>query len=87
MFTSCGWFFEDFDRIEPRNVVTYAAQAVWWTRLATQTNLTPQAQALFAQVKSWRSGLRADTIFNSHMERLRFSQMTFPFMESESERY
>ena len=87
MFTSCGWFFDDFDRIEPRNVVTYAAQAVWWTHLATGADLKPKAQALFAQVKSWRSGLRADTIFNSHMERLRFSQMTFPFMESESERY
>jgi hypothetical protein len=87
MFTSCGWFFDDFDRIEPRNVVTYAAQAIWWTNLASGVDLKPKARALFAQVKSWRSGLRADTIFNSHMERLRFSQMTFPFMESESERY
>jgi alpha-amylase/alpha-mannosidase (GH57 family) len=23
MFTSCGWFFDDFDRIEPRNNVAY----------------------------------------------------------------
>jgi hypothetical protein len=28
IFTSCGWFFDDFSRIEPRNNVAYAAQAV-----------------------------------------------------------
>jgi alpha-amylase/alpha-mannosidase (GH57 family) len=28
MFTSCGWFFEEFDRIEPRNNLKYAAQAL-----------------------------------------------------------
>ncbi|HAL17809.1 MAG TPA: glycoside hydrolase [Anaerolineaceae bacterium] len=87
MFTSCGWFFDDFDRIEPRNVVTYAAQAVWWTKMAAGADLISEAQALFAKTKSWRSGLRADTVFAAHIERLRFSQMAFPFMEEESERY
>ncbi len=28
MFTSCGWFFEDFHRIEPQNNIAYAANAV-----------------------------------------------------------
>ncbi len=32
MFTSCGWFFDDFDRIEPRNNVKYAAQAICLTQ-------------------------------------------------------
>jgi hypothetical protein len=86
MFTSCGWFFDDFDRIEPRNVVTYASQAVWWTKMAVGRDLILQAQTLLAQVKSWQSGLRADTVFNRHIERLRFSQMSFPFMEEENER-
>jgi len=86
MFTSCGWFFDDFDRIEPRNVVTYAAQAVWWTKMAVGKDLTETAQSLFGNVKSWRSGLRADTIFNNHIDRLRYSQLAFPFMEGESER-
>ena len=39
MFTSCGWFFDDFDRIEPKNNVAYAAQAVRLARLATGVDL------------------------------------------------
>jgi hypothetical protein len=34
MFTSCGWYFDDFGRIEPKNNVAYAAQAVRLTRPA-----------------------------------------------------
>ena len=26
MFTSCGWFFDELNRIEPRNNIGYAAQ-------------------------------------------------------------
>ena len=40
VFTSCGWFFDDFGRIEPQNNVAYAAQAVWLTYLATGVDLT-----------------------------------------------
>jgi hypothetical protein len=39
MYTSCGWFFEDFDRIEPRNNLTYAAQASRLAYLATGVDL------------------------------------------------
>ncbi|MHB0923242.1 MAG: DUF3536 domain-containing protein [Bellilinea sp.] len=87
MFTSCGWFFEDFDRIEPKNVVIYAAQAVWWSKLATGVDLTGEAGKLFSRVHSWRNGANADRIFFDHIDRLRYGQMTFPFMENESERY
>ena len=80
MFTSCGWFFEDFDRIEPKNVVIYAAQAIWWARQATGVDLTDEAQRLFARVQSWRSGLTADRVFTAHIESLRYSQMTLPFL-------
>jgi hypothetical protein len=69
MFTSCGWFFDDFDRIEPRNNVAYAAQAVWLTNLATGVNLESQALSLLKAVKSWRSGLRADMVFSHHLQR------------------
>ena len=55
--------------------------------MAAGADLISEAQALFAKTKSWRSGLRADTVFAAHIERLRFSQMAFPFMEEESERY
>jgi hypothetical protein len=74
MFTSCGWFFDDFDRIEPRNNVAYAAQAVWLTKMATGVDLTQPAINHLHQVKSWRSGLHADVVFLHHMLRARNSQ-------------
>ncbi|GAP15043.1 alpha-amylase/alpha-mannosidase [Longilinea arvoryzae] len=63
MFTSCGWFFEDFDRIEPRNNVAYAAQAAWWTLLASGEDLTEGMLDRLHAVTSCRSGLCADIIF------------------------
>jgi alpha-amylase/alpha-mannosidase (GH57 family) len=69
MFTSCGWFFDDFDRIEPRNNVAYAAQAVWLTRLATGKDLSSLAQVELAKVRSWRSGLKGDSVFRKYMHR------------------
>ncbi|HEY7779841.1 MAG TPA: DUF3536 domain-containing protein [Ktedonobacterales bacterium] len=35
MYTSCGFFFEDLDRIEPRNNLAYAAMAIRLTERAT----------------------------------------------------
>jgi len=81
MFTSCGWFFEDFDRIEPRKNVVYAAQAVWCTRLATGEDLLPQARQWLSMVRSWRSGLSADMVFNGQIDRVRYEQLSFPFIQ------
>jgi hypothetical protein len=69
MFTSCGWFFEDFDRIEPKNNVAYAARAVGLTRAATGTNLAPLASEALRHVVSPRSGLRGDQVFAQHAQR------------------
>lgn len=69
MFTSCGWFFEDFDRIEPRNVVAYAAQAVWLTYLVSRKDLTLRARELFSTVRSWRTGLHGDRVFDERLAR------------------
>jgi len=70
MFTSCAWFFDDFDRIEPRNNVAYAAAAVWLTEKATGIQFPNEHLALLQNVKSWRSGLTADLVFNHHKARL-----------------
>lgn len=67
MFTSCGWFFEDFDRIEPRNNVAYAAQAVNLVRQATGIDLETYALADLDRVISQRSGLRASQVFSAHL--------------------
>jgi alpha-amylase/alpha-mannosidase (GH57 family) len=76
MFTSCGWFFDDFDRIEPRNNVAYAAQAVWLTKLAVGVDLSKKALKWLKKVKSWRSGLSADVVFNHHLQRARTVEKT-----------
>jgi alpha-amylase/alpha-mannosidase (GH57 family) len=64
MFTSCGWFFDEFDRIEPKNNVAYAAQAVWLTNKATGIDLTGQALRFLENVKSQRNGLKGEGVFN-----------------------
>ncbi len=69
MFTSCGWFFEDFDRIEPRNNVAYAAQAVRLVKRATGVDLESQAMQALRGVISPKSGLRADRVFQDHLRR------------------
>lgn len=69
MFTSCGWFFDDFDRIEPRNNIAYAAHAVLLTEMAVEEDLTQDALAALNSVTSWRSGLCADEVFRRHLQR------------------
>ncbi len=87
MFASDGWFFDDFDRLEPRKNVIYAAQAVWWTRLATGVDLIPQSRRWLSLVRSWRSGLSGEMVFNAQIDRVRYEQLSFPFIRTEEERY
>jgi hypothetical protein len=69
MFTSCGWFFDDFDRIEPKNNVAYAAQAVWLARLATGVDLESDTIPYLTRVKSSHSKISADYVFQKHLRR------------------
>jgi alpha-amylase/alpha-mannosidase (GH57 family) len=69
MYTSCGWYFDDFSRIEPKNNVAYAAQAVWLTRFATGIDLAPQTAADLSHVISQRTGTRGDRFFRRQMQR------------------
>lgn len=68
MYTSCGWFFEDFDRIEPQNNVRYAAQAAWWGYLATGVDLSRETAVALAEVRSQRSAVTAADVFTRHYE-------------------
>ena len=69
MFTSCGWFFDDFDRIEPRNNIAYAAHAVWLIKRCTQIDLAPQITPHLEKVKSWSTGITAASVFFDAMQR------------------
>lgn len=69
MFTSCGWFFDNFERIEPRNNIAYAARAVWLTYLGTGVDLSQQSLDWLKLVKSSSTGINGSDIFNYHFER------------------
>jgi alpha-amylase/alpha-mannosidase (GH57 family) len=73
MMASCGWFFDDFDRIEPRNNVAYAAQATWLTSMACGVDLVQQVLPSFKPVKSSRTGLTADAVFAYYLGRAQAS--------------
>ena len=85
MFTSCGWFFEHFHRIEPQNNVAYAAQAVWLTEQATGVELKTTAMEVFKQVKDGRTGLRGDTVFAERYNRSKdFSESAVSYFNPSS---
>ena len=69
MYTSCGWYFEDFDRIEPRNNVAYAAQAVFLAKKATGDDLSKNYFHELQLVRSSISGISAEQIFINHLEK------------------
>lgn len=74
MYTSCGWFFEDLDRIEPKNNIAYAARAVLTAQLATGEDLGPSFAADLRQVVSPRTGLRGDAVYLRARQRARPSE-------------
>ena len=69
MFTSCGWFFDNFHRIEPQNNIAYAAQAVWLTKMATGADFCQDAVRLLRKVIDQETGLRGDTVFSERYQR------------------
>jgi hypothetical protein len=56
MFTSCGFFFEDLDRIEPRNDIAFARRAISLYWQATRADLQSAFLADLAGTRSWRTG-------------------------------
>jgi len=53
MYTSCGWFFEDLSRLEPRYVIANAARAVRLVEEATGISLEDGFRRDLAQAESW----------------------------------
>jgi len=70
MFTSCGWFFEDFSRIEPQNNIAYAAQAIHLAELASGMELGDAFMADLGKVESLKNGLRGDTVYIRHRSQI-----------------
>jgi alpha-amylase/alpha-mannosidase (GH57 family) len=56
MYTSCGFFFEDLSRIEPKNNIAYAARAIKYVNEATGLDLESAFLGDLALAPSWRTG-------------------------------
>ena len=56
MYTSCGFFFEDLSRIEPKNNIAYAARAIRYVAEATGQNLENGFIRDLEAAVSWRTG-------------------------------
>jgi alpha-amylase/alpha-mannosidase (GH57 family) len=69
IYTSCGWYFDDFSRLEPRNNIAYAAQAIRLTSMATGINLEQQLKADLRYVNSHQSNLRGDKVLQKEMQK------------------
>lgn len=63
-FTSCGFFFEDLDRIEPRNNIAFARRSISLLWQALGIDLQPDFVSDLQAVKSWRTGLTGADIYH-----------------------
>lgn len=52
MFTSCGWFFDEISRIEPVQIMRYAARAIELARILTGRDLEPDFMRMLAEAPS-----------------------------------
>jgi len=62
-FTSCGFFFEDLDRIEPRNNIAFARRAISLIWQALDIDLQPEFVHDLQKVKSLRTSLTGADIY------------------------
>lgn len=62
-FTSCGFFFEDLDRIEPRNDIAFARRAISLYWLATGVDLQTDFVRDLTATQSWRKPLTGADIY------------------------
>jgi alpha-amylase/alpha-mannosidase (GH57 family) len=70
MFSSCGWFFEDLDRFEPRYVIANAARAVQLCRQASGVDLGPDFRATLASARSSVSATTGADLYDQIMARV-----------------
>lgn len=63
MFTSCGWFFDELSRIEPRNNITYAAHAARLMEKITGKDFHTRILPVLKEAVSAKTGLTAADYF------------------------
>ncbi len=70
MMTSCGWFFDDFYRIEPQNNVKFAAQAVWRLKKSCGIDLLDKTVEDLKSVHSTTTNLSGSQVFLDYIQKL-----------------
>ncbi|HEY7350957.1 MAG TPA: DUF3536 domain-containing protein [Ktedonobacterales bacterium] len=63
MYTSCGFFFEDLDRLEPRNDIAFARRAISLYWQAAHIDLQSGFLVDLAEARSWRTGLTGADLY------------------------
>jgi len=63
-FTSCGFFFEDLDRIEPRNNIAFARRAISLTWQALGIDLQRDFVQDLRAARSWCTGLTGADLYS-----------------------
>jgi Domain of unknown function (DUF3536) len=63
-FTSCGFFFEDLDRIEPRNDIAFARRAISLVWQALQIDLQRDFLEDLQHAKSWRTAVTGADLYH-----------------------
>lgn len=77
MFTSCGWFFEQFDRIEPRNNLKYAAHALTLTEAACGIDLCAELFPLLDSIPDRINQTSAGSFFAALVDQFRAKTRLF----------
>ncbi|GCE10673.1 DUF3536 domain-containing protein [Tengunoibacter tsumagoiensis] len=62
-FTSCAFFFEDLNRIEPRNAIAFARRAISLTWQALGIDLQSDFVQDLASAHSWQTGLSGADLY------------------------
>ena len=69
MFSSCGLFFEDLDRFEPKYVIANAARAIQLCRQATGVDLGPDFRETLMPARSKVTGVSAADLYDEIVAR------------------
>jgi hypothetical protein len=69
MYTSCGFFFEDLSRLEPRYVIAYAAKAIHLVKEATDISLEEGFKRDLRLAASWITDQTGEDIYNDVVQR------------------
>jgi len=67
MYTSCGFFFEDLSRLEPRYVIAYAAKAIHLVKEATGVSLEEGFKRDLRLAVSWITDQTGEDIYEEVM--------------------